>query len=229
MKSNNNMKIGLKIFILLIIVGGVGFFSYQAGVLVGQEKILRTPPTQIINSQPEELLENKIDFSIFWETWRKLERDFLDKEKIDYQKMVYGAIKGMIETIEDPYTTFFNPQETNEFEEELSGKYQGVGMEVGIRDNKITVISPLEGTPAEKAGIKPGDIILKIDDVSSENLSLEKAVSKIRGEHGTAVELLIGREAWQAPQVIILKREIIKIPTLKLEIKKTLSGTPVAY
>lgn len=158
-----------------------------------------------------------------------MENDFLKKEKIDYQKMVYGAIKGMVETLNDPYTVFFTPEETQEFELELSGKYQGVGMEVAIREERITVISPLEGTPASRAGVKPGDRILKIDDTLTDDLSLEEAVKLIRGEEGTEVTLLIERKNWPEPKPFTLKRATIKIPTLTWELKETASGEKVAY
>ncbi len=211
------MKTKSKVIIFIICLLVVSFLSYKVGVFIGQENILQTPPSQITNTDPEEIGE-KVDFSVFWEAWRKLERDFLEKEKIDYQEMVYGAIRGMTETLKDPYTIFFDPPKTEQFEEELSGKYEGVGMEVAIRDGRITVVSPLENTPAQRAGLRPRDKILKIDDVSTENLSLEEAVSLIKGPEGTEVTLLIGREDWEVAKPITLERQVIKIPTLKWEL-----------
>jgi carboxyl-terminal processing protease len=211
-----------KILILMIgffVVSFSCFLSYQAGIFVGQENILRTPPAQISNSRSENI-EEKVDFSVFWEAWRKLEMNFLKKEKIDYQKMIYGAIRGMVDSVEDPYTTFFVPEETEEFEEELEGKYQGVGMEVAIKNKKLTIISPLEDSPAKKVGIKSGDTILEIDNNAVENFSLEEAIKLIRGPKDTEVVLLINRENWDHPQKITIKRAVVKIPTLKLEFKE---------
>ncbi len=215
------MSKNLKTFILIVILAGFSFLSYRIGFFLGQESILHQPPSQIINTEKPEEIEEEIDFSVFWEAWRKLEREFLKKEKIDYQEMLYGAIRGMVESLGDPYTTFFTPKETDELNEELSGKYQGVGMEIAIRDDKVTVISPLEGTPAQKAGLKPGDKILKVDETSCHNLSLEEVVKLIRGPENTEVTLLVERESWSAPKEITLKRTVIKIPTLKLEFKTT--------
>lgn len=224
------MKRILKISLLIIIFLGFSFFSYQLGIFVGENQTLKLPPPSIVNPQNLQQLRREVDFSIFWEAWRRLERDFLEKEKIDYQKMVYGAIRGMVESLEDPYTTFFDPQKTEEFNLELRGKYEGVGMEVAIKNEKITVVSPLEGTPAQKAGLRPGDEILKIDETLTENLSLEEAVRLIRGPAGSEVTLLISRDSWPQPKKIILKRAIIKIPTLKLEFKKTKKEKiPIAY
>lgn len=221
----------LKIFILLVGFLGIcllSFLSYQIGVWVGEENILRTPPSQITEPYLEDASQ-KIDFSIFWEAWRKIERNFLAKEKIDYQKMVYGAIRGMIASLEDPHTTFFSPSETEDFEEELSGRYQGIGMEIAIREKKLTVISPLEGTPAQKAGLQPGDRILAINNTSTEKISIEEATQLIRGPEGTEVSLLISRKIWKEPKKITLKRTFIKIPTLKLEFKEIQNKPLIVY
>jgi len=210
----------LKAFILIIFFAAIAFSSYKFGFFAGKESILRLPPSYLINTEKPIEIGGGADFSVFWEAWRKLEMDFLKKEKIDYQEMIYGAIKGMVTSLGDPYTTFFTPKETEELEEELSGKYEGVGMEVGIRDKKVIVISPLEGTPAQEAGLKPGDKILKVNDTFTENLSLEEVVKIIRGPKDTEVTLLIQRESWTGPKEVILKRTVIKIPTLKWEIKE---------
>jgi len=210
----------LKAFILIIFFAAIAFSSYKFGFFAGKESILRLPPSYLINTEKPIEIGGGADFSVFWEAWRKLEMDFLKKEKIDYQEMIYGAIKGMVTSLGDPYTTFFTPEETEELEEELSGKYEGVGMEVGIRDKKVIVISPLEGTPAQEAGLKPGDKILKVNDTFTENLSLEEVVKMIRGPKDTEVTLLIQRESWTGPKEVILKRTVIKIPTLKWEIKE---------
>ncbi len=217
-----------KKFVLTLFFLSIIFLSYNAGFIVGKKEVSLIAPAKIINSDPESFLGERVDFSIFWEAWRKLEKDFLDKEKIDYQAMVYGAIKGMVDVLDDPYTSFFNPVESDDFNEELSGKYEGVGMEVSVKDDNITIVSPFEGTPAAQAGIKPGDIILEVDGTSTSGLSLEKTVGLIKGESGTEVVLLIERKGWESPREIILKRATIKIPTLKWEIIERENGSSVA-
>lgn len=223
------MKKIFKIPLIIISFSAVGFLSYNFGFSSAKDQFVKIPPQGISNAESE--ASNKADFSVFWEAWNMLESDYLDKEKIDYQKMVYGAINGIVESLGDPYTTFFSPKETEEFEEELSGKYEGVGMEIGMRDDKITVISPIEGTPAFEAGMKPNDKILKINDVSTEGISLEEAVSMIRGPKETEVTLLVDRKDWASPKPVILKRGLIKIPTFKWEIIETKDGqkNPIAY
>jgi len=212
---NRKIKIFFKIVILIICLTAVSFLGYEIGVYTGEKNILRTPPPQIINQDlgaPE-----KLDFSIFWEAWREAERNFLNREKIDAQDMIYGAISGMIDSLGDPYTNFFKPEEAKEFEEQLSGKYQGVGMIVGIKDEQLTIISPFEGSPAQKAGLKAGDRIIKIGDTYTKDISIEKAVELIKGPQGTIVKLLIQKKDLEQPKEIEVKREVIEIPTLEWE------------
>lgn len=200
------------LFVSLTCLGFFSFFSYQVGKIAGEENILTTPPNYLVN--PENEKPEIVDFGVFWEVWREIERYFLYQDKIDYQQMTYGAINGMLESLGDPHTSFFNPQETESFDEELSGKYEGVGMYVGVKDDAITVISPLKDSPAAKAGIKPEDKIIEIDDISTAGMTIEKAVSLIKGEKGTEVKLLIKREKLDEPKEFVVKRQLIKIPTL---------------
>ena len=156
-----------------------------------------------------------VDLSLFWQTYYKLQEKFVSPEKIDQQKIIYGAISGMIKTLGDPYTVFLNPEEAQKFEEELSGFFEGVGMEIGIKKDQLTVVSPVEGTPAQKAGLRAGDKILKINDKDTFDLSIEEAVTLIRGPKGTEVILTIFRNGWDKPKEFKITRDIIKIPTLE--------------
>ena len=210
------MKLKYKAIILGVCFLGVGFLSFKIGVFVGEENILKTPPPQLANENEGKVEE--VDFSIFWESWRKLERNYLNKKEIDYQAMVYGAIKGMVGSLDDPYTTFFKPKESKDFDEELSGKYEGVGMEITIRNGKLTVVSPFEGSPAQEAGLKPGDAILEVGGVSTEDLPIEESVEMIKGPEGTKVILTVQRSSWAGPKEIEVQREVIKIPTLSWEL-----------
>ena len=111
-----------------------------------------------------------VDFSIFWSAWNLLHENYVDKGSLDTQKLVYGAIDGMVNSIGDPYTVFFPPKESKAFAEQIKGSFGGVGIELGNRDNVLTVIAPIEGTPAKRAGILAGDKIIKIDGTSTEGL-----------------------------------------------------------
>lgn len=212
------MKKIIKYFVFLIIVLGVGYLTFQFGIEIGEQNILKTPPSNISNP------DSDIDFSLFWETWRSLEMNYLEAQDLDYEKMLYGAISGMVDSLDDPYTVFFTPKQAETFEEELSGKYEGVGMVIGIKDDKLKVVSPFKGTPADKAGLKAGDEIVKVEDTLTQDLSIEESVSLIKGPEGTEVKLLIQREGWTEQKEFILKRAVIIIPTLELEIEDNIAA-----
>ncbi len=208
----------LKIGSFLLVAAVVGFLAYQTGIFIGEERAAKRQPAYIIDTALDK--PQKVDLSIFWEAWNKVSQNFLDKNKIDPQKMIYGAVAGMVKSLDDPYTTFFTPSETESFNEELSGEYQGVGMVVGSKDGQITIVSPFKGSPADRAGLKPEDKILKIDDTFTKDLSIEEAVKIIKGPAGTSVRLLVLRKDWAEPKEFAIKRDNIKIPTLEKEITK---------
>jgi len=142
--------------------------------------------------------------------------------------MVYGAISGMIKSLGDPYTIFMTPQENKNFSQSLQGNFEGIGAEIGLRNDVITVVSPLENSPAKKAGLKAGDKILKIDDKITTDLTVDEAVSLIRGQKGTKVRLTIARDGWSVAQEIEITRDIINIPITKFEMKQ-IDSKPIAY
>ena len=160
-----------------------------------------------------------VDFSLFWEAWKTVEEKYVDKEKINIQEMIYGAISGMIKSLNDPYTVFLKPEDAKRFIEDVKGTFEGVGMEIDIRDDQLQVIAPLEGTPAQKAGLRPGDIILKIDGKSIIDITIDEAVNLIRGPKGTEVILTIYRQEWEESKDIKIIRGVIDIPSLMLEIR----------
>ena len=191
------------IILVIVILVGVGFGS---GFYFGKSQCKICPPEEL-------------DFSLFWEAWHQLQENFVNKEKFDVQKMIYGAISGMVKSLEDPYTVFFNPEETQRFKQDISGRFEGVGMEIGIKKGQLQVIAPLEGTPAQKAGIRAGDKILKINDTLTADLTVDEAVNLIRGPKNTQVTLTISREEWETSKEFKITRAVIEIPSLKLEMK----------
>lgn len=200
------------ISILLILSAFVG------GVYLGYNN---KPSIQSITAlfNKEEGKPAEIDFSPFWESWKVIKSKYVSKEDLNDQDMVWGAIKGLVGSTGDPYSTFFPPQQNKIFQEDIRGNFGGIGIEIGIRNNILTVISPLKDTPAFKIGLKTNDKILKINDTSTENLSVEEAVTLIRGEIGTKVKLNIFREGKDKPFDVEITRAIINIPTLDTEIK----------
>ncbi|OGY22070.1 MAG: hypothetical protein A2126_02160 [Candidatus Woykebacteria bacterium GWB1_45_5] len=170
---------------------------FALGVWVGQNVALpfgkqRAPIINIANKNaPQEIL---VDFKPFWDVWERITTNYLEKSKLDTQKLLYGAISGMVKAVGDPYTVFLNPEENREFELALSGTYEGVGIELDIRDEKLVVLAPIEGSPAQKAGVLAGDTILEIDGTDTSTLTIQDAVKKIRGKAGTSVKLKLGRD-----------------------------------
>ncbi len=160
-------------------------------------------------------LDTSADISILWDVWNNLESEYIGD--IDEQNLIYGAAKGMVESLGDPYTAFFKPSDSKIFKDDISGSFEGVGMEITVREGILTVVSPLEDTPADKAGILPGDKVLKVEDVETKDVSIDEAVKLIRGEKGTVVNLTIMRQSWDEPRVFSIVRDEINVPSTTLE------------
>lgn len=204
------------IFSIFIVFGIVFYVGFYFGQEAEREQ---GKFSTILNKEGEA----DVDFASFWKAWSILDEKFVavgtSTEKTDNQARVYGAIEGMVASLGDPYTVFFPPVESKIFEEEISGNFGGVGMEVGMKDEVLTVIAPLKDTPAYKAGIKAGDKIIKIDDVVTQGLNTAEAIKKIRGEVGTSVVLTLAREGITETFDVKVVRGIINIPTIDTKIK----------
>lgn len=217
--------------VLLLLVGGGGYFLGQRKITLEKRKLL--PKISIERTLPADK-EADVDFSLFWAVWDKLESQYLDRKVLDYRKMVYGAISGMVDSLNDPYTVFLPPTENKESKDDLRGDFEGVGIQIGYdKDKKLAVVSPLSGTPAEAAGLKSGDLILRIVDEKkgidkdTAGISLPEAVSLIRGLRGTAVKLTIQRSDNKEPFEVLLKRETIVVKSIEVDFKEV-SGKQVA-
>ncbi len=209
---------------------GLGYKSSELGVRVKLRD--RSPRVEIKREIPEDKPQ---DFSLFWTVWDTLEETFLDKSALVSNKMIYGAIKGLTASLGDPYTVFLPPKENKEAKEDLDGSFEGVGMQLGFKDeDKLAVIAPLRGMPAEGAGIKAGDLILRIVDEEKKvdrdtmGISLPEAVNLIRGPKGSIVKLTLLHEGEKEPYVAEIKRGIIIVSSVELEIIDKEEGK-VAY
>lgn len=165
----------------------------------------------------------EIDFSLFWDAWSIIQQKYVDRAQLNPQQMVYGAISGLVKSLDDPYSVFMEPEESKQFIDDMGGSFDGIGAEIGMRKGVLTIIAPLEDSPAKKAGLQAGDKVLKIDDTLTADLTLDEAVSLIRGPKGTEVVLLISREDWEQAKEIKIIRETIKIPILKWEMKDNIA------
>ncbi|KKP96150.1 MAG: Carboxyl-terminal protease [Candidatus Moranbacteria bacterium GW2011_GWE1_36_7] len=206
---------------LVLVFFAVGIF--WAGFNRGKESQQALNPVSIekaVFDNKDENVDSSIDFSLFWNVWELLKEKFVDTDKLDARKLYYGAIKGMMEATGDPYTTFFDPEENKKFGEDISGNFEGIGAELGIKSGILTVIAPLQGTPAEKAGLRSGDKIIKIDGKTAAEMSIEEAVDNIRGQKGSSVALTIFREGQQDTQDITVKRDVINVKSVTFELKE---------
>ena len=218
-KMKNTLK-RLSITILVFILAGVFFgFGYYSGKKDNQEYVLQKFLNEFEQSSQIDNGDNlkNVDFSLFWNVWEKIDEKFLNNDKIDNQKMIYGAISGMVQALGDPYTQFMNPEESKAFMDDVTGSFEGIGAEIGIRKEQLQIIAPLEGTPAQQSGLRSGDKILKIDDKSTAELTVDEAIKLIRGPKGTFVTLSILRD--EASKEFKIKRDVISVPSLKLENK----------
>ncbi len=194
---------------------------FLGGLFAGW-KIGRKFPENITVSGVTNFGEGKpagVDFGTFWQAWKEIDSTYLNSQSVDSKHRMYGAIKGLIGSLGDPYSEFFNPEDGAKFGEDIQGSFGGVGAELGAKSSQIVVVSPLKGSPASRAGIEPGDKILAVNSSSTTGISIDQAVKWIRGPIGTKVVLTIMRDKWDKPKDITIVRETITIPTLDLDIK----------
>ena len=213
------MRKGLLALILVGISGYVGFLLGKQALAV---EFRNYKPTVVLNretAQPKE-----VDFSMFWLVWDKLARSYVDKTAINSQKMVEGAIAGMVAALGDPYTVYLPKKANEDAKADLGGAFEGVGIQLGYKEKVLAVVAPLEGTPAKAAGVKPGDLIVHVKDEAkkidrdTDGMTVPEAVGIIRGPKGTGVELTLIREGKEEPIKVLLTRDTIVVKSVVLEI-----------
>lgn len=197
-----------------ILLLSLAVFLFGTGFKIGQlnQSFLNT------SAQTNKKAAKNTDFSLFWDVWSRLEEKFIDKKKVDSQKMYYGAIKGMVSSLEDSYTFFLTPEENKESKDDLGGKFEGIGAQLGLQDNRIIVVAPLKNSPAVRAGVLAGDFINKVNGQSTKNWTLPQAVSKIRGQKGTKVTLTLERDGKEKDIAIV--RDQIQVDSVELSYEK---------
>ena len=200
-------------YILLLVV------AFAVGVAVTTYNSVPQTPLEIVQNTTSELADlfgnnEEVDIDLFREVWDVLHEEYLDKNNINDQDLFYGAIAGMVNALGDPHSLFFDPEITDEFTQELQGSFEGIGAEIGNKDGFLVIIAPLADTPADKAGLRPGDKILAIDGEDASGISVDKAVNLIRGEKGTEVILTILSEDEVTTKDITITRGKIDIPSV---------------
>lgn len=202
---------GIAAALILILVFGAGWYLGVRDA-TGADSL----PTRIF-SQGSTAPPDGVDFSPYYKAWRVLDERFVpatSTQQASTEERIWSSIQGLAASVNDPYTVFLPPEDNEIFEDDISGSFSGVGMEIGMRENILTVIAPLEDSPAERAGVKTGDQILRIDEKSTEGMTIDRAVKLIRGEKGTQVKLTIAREGRDNLLEISVTRDEIQIPTI---------------
>lgn len=206
-------KILISFFIIVIVFAAgykIGYSGFKLDPLTGNPRVTisRTVPVK------------NLDFSLFWQVWDTLNSSYYDKSKLSPANMVYGAIKGMVQAVGDPYTIFLPPSDNKISQEDLQGNFEGVGIQIGFKGTQLAVMAPLPDSPADKAGLKAGDLIVGIKDDakkidrSTTDMTLPDAVAAIRGTAGTKVSLAIVRTGVDKPFTVDLVREKINVPSV---------------
>lgn len=195
----------------------IAILSFSIGFNRGEAQ---APAT---TSNPENETKGRpsgVDFAPFWKAWNILNEKYIPAsttaKKVEDQEKVYGAIKGLASSLNDPYTVFFPPVENKLFEADIRGNFEGVGMEVLAQNGAIVIIAPLKGSPAEKSGLKSGDRVIRINDKDTSRMTTEDAVQIIRGQAGTPVKLSIVRQGVKEPFDVSIVRQVINIPTINV-------------
>ncbi len=193
---------------------------YFIGYLVGHRNLVFEEgyKPKILNmnlGKPED-----VDFSMFWNAWDVVKEKYYGKT--DDQKMLYGAISGAINSLDDPYSLFMDPSESKRFLDDMNGSFDGIGAQIESKDGLVVVVAPLPESPAEKAGLKAQDIILKIDNEETKDMGFYEAIDKIRGKKGTKVKLTVFRSGWEDTKDFEIKRDTIIVKSVKYEIKDSI-------
>ena len=178
------------------------------------------PQLSLINKEPPPLSTATIDMSQFWNVWDKVSTMYYDKKAVDPQKMLNGAIEGMVSSLNDPFSMYLPPVQNTSFQKQLAGKFEGIGAELGLKDKQVIVIAPLDGSPSQKAGIRAGDAIVKVDNLQVAGMQLPQVVDKIRGDKGTKVVLTVLHKGDKELSVIPIIRDTITVKSVSGWVKK---------
>jgi len=227
----NKKYIVKKVIIIFIIILVSSATSFTAGIffasrseiakdIVKREAVYVGEVLGKYKEIGEGRLSQDIDFDLFWQTWDSLRKNYVDKDKLNEKQMFYGALRGMVSSLGDPYTVFMDPKISQDFSDDLAGTFEGIGAEIGIKNDVLTIIAPLPDMPAEKAGLKASDKVLFIDDKTTMGIFIDEAVNLIRGPKGTEVKLSIAREGEDSILDIFIKRGKIIVKSVRTEMRE---------
>lgn len=217
-KLNRGGSVRIKIFILMVLFFALGFVSaYHVKRFSDDTPAYALPQQEKLQTIPE------FNTDLYARVYAAIKDTYVDPRKISDKELFYGALRGMVDALGDPYTVYLDPVTHEEFTEELDGSFDGIGAEIGIKDDRLTIIAPLANSPAQSAGLRPGDIIVAIDEESALGLTLDEAIARIRGTAGTTVALTIFRSGEEGTKQISITRQKIVIPSAQLLIEDSIA------
>ncbi len=215
-KAHKKSKITSHILTMLIAVFFSGIF-FIFGFSIGKDHGEKNVPFDLA------VVENKdgdknVDFALFWDVWDLVKEKYVDHDQLKAEDMINGAINGMLSATGDPYTVFLDSEQFSALNEELNGSFEGIGAEVDMKDNIVTIVTPLEDSPAQKAGIRAGDKIVEIDGQTTSDMTIDEAVKKMRGPKGTELKLRIFRlnDGVGDTQEIVVLRDTIRLDSVRV-------------
>ncbi|MFH1173160.1 MAG: S41 family peptidase [bacterium] len=222
-----NLKSFFKKYSLIYLVILLLVVTFWLGLLLGQ-KNYNSGTGQVVNKTEEPgYLSQDVDFEIFWQTWQLVKEKYVN-QPVSETKLFYGALKGLVAGLEDPYSIFLDPKTNEEFAQELAGNYEGIGAEIGIKNGRLTVVAPLPDSPAAKAGLLAGDKIYGIDDYDTTDMSVNQAISLIKGKAGTQVKLSVVHDKEKELKEIIITRAAIDVKSVTWEFRDGLAIVEVS-
>jgi len=217
-----------------VVVTLAAFLAFGSGIMLGKQTTLGGSSAFAAETLFGDQPPAGVDFSPVWRAWSSIDERFVPTGAAadatatntpatgftDPQERVWGMIQGLAASLDDPYTVFLPPSDAKIFQDDISGSFEGVGMEIAIRDSVLTIVSPLKNTPAFRAGLKAGDLITHIDGESTRGMQIDGAVKRIRGERGTTVVLTVRRAGESGPFDVDVVRDVIEIPTISAELRE---------
>lgn len=200
------------LFVLLI----GGFIGWESALYYNRQTL--TPSSSDTSAETEAIAEaSGLDLDLFWDVYEFMKTGYVETQGLDPEQQMYGAIKGLVNSVDDPYSVFMTPEESQQFQQSLEGELQGIGAELTMKNDQLVIIAPLKGSPAETAGLKPGDVIYKVNGEFVADLTLFEAIMKIRGPEGTTVKLTVFRNGNNDPIELDITRSKIEIPSVELK------------
>lgn len=234
----NRKLFQFKKFISIYLIITFVLISFCSGLFTGYGIKFRTiniadsKEGKVLNKEIKpEYLSKDVDFSLFWDLWNLIREKYV-KQPVSETKLFYGAMSGLVAGLEDPHSVFLEPETSKKFTQEISGSFEGIGAEISIKKNRLTIVAPLPESPAEKAGLKAGDNIAAIGDLDTAGISLEEAVNLIRGKKGTEVVLSVIRNGWEKPEKFSITRNTINIVSVRwnqMEANKDIAYLKISF